>query len=164
MFMETLLNDCSGEILDDGSDSPADPKEMSFLVLRVLIIQASNWLYFWIGSAIVRESDSWVQSPNESFFSLISRLLVSWVKPCKLSAPAWFPPFCGVPRKPTFHCQTRRQLYRPLGWWILTMRYDCFTLTHLTSSLKGDDDLSICCGIQLTFFTNPHICSMDVVI
>ncbi|XP_074517715.1 apolipoprotein B-100 isoform X1 [Sebastes fasciatus] len=36
MFMETLLNDCSGEILDDGSDSPADPKEMSFLVLRVV--------------------------------------------------------------------------------------------------------------------------------
>ncbi|XP_070698840.1 apolipoprotein B-100 [Pempheris klunzingeri] len=35
-FMETLLNDCSGEILDYDSDFPSDPKEMSFLVLRVV--------------------------------------------------------------------------------------------------------------------------------
>lgn len=38
-FMKTLLNDCSGEILDDDYDFPADPKEtssLSFLVLRVL--------------------------------------------------------------------------------------------------------------------------------
>lgn len=36
--METLLNDCSGEILDHDSDFPTDPEEMSFLVLKVLII------------------------------------------------------------------------------------------------------------------------------
>ncbi|XP_060918741.1 apolipoprotein B-100 [Labrus mixtus] len=35
-FMETLLNDCSGEILDNDSDFPADPEELSFLVLRVV--------------------------------------------------------------------------------------------------------------------------------
>ncbi|XP_027134523.1 apolipoprotein B-100 isoform X2 [Larimichthys crocea] len=38
-FMKTLLNDCSGEILDDDYDFPADPKEtssLSFLVLRVV--------------------------------------------------------------------------------------------------------------------------------
>ncbi|XP_034531344.1 apolipoprotein B-100 [Notolabrus celidotus] len=35
-FMETLLNDCSGEILDTFSDFPADPEELSFLVLRVV--------------------------------------------------------------------------------------------------------------------------------
>lgn len=35
-FMETLLNDCSGEILDTESDFPADPEELSFLVLRVI--------------------------------------------------------------------------------------------------------------------------------
>ncbi|XP_044022340.1 apolipoprotein B-100 isoform X2 [Siniperca chuatsi] len=35
-FMETHLNDCSGEILDYDSDFPADPEEMSFLVLRVV--------------------------------------------------------------------------------------------------------------------------------
>ncbi|KAM6969587.1 apolipoprotein B-100 [Tautogolabrus adspersus] len=35
-FMETLLNDCSGEILDKNSDFPADPEELSFLVLRVV--------------------------------------------------------------------------------------------------------------------------------
>uniref|UniRef100_UPI0037E9B8DE apolipoprotein B-100 n=1 Tax=Semicossyphus pulcher TaxID=241346 RepID=UPI0037E9B8DE len=35
-FMETLLNDCSGEILDTDSDSPADPEELSFLVLRLV--------------------------------------------------------------------------------------------------------------------------------
>ncbi|XP_054469273.1 apolipoprotein B-100 isoform X2 [Anoplopoma fimbria] len=35
-FMETLLNDCSGETLDEDSDFPADPKEMVFLVLRVV--------------------------------------------------------------------------------------------------------------------------------
>ncbi|XP_047467540.1 apolipoprotein B-100 [Mugil cephalus] len=35
-FMETLLNDCSGEILDFDSDFPTDPDELSFLVLRVV--------------------------------------------------------------------------------------------------------------------------------
>ncbi|KAM7404104.1 hypothetical protein PAMA_004499 [Pampus argenteus] len=36
-FMETLLNDCSGETdLDFDSDLPTDPNEMSFLVLRVV--------------------------------------------------------------------------------------------------------------------------------
>ncbi|XP_040916458.1 apolipoprotein B-100 [Toxotes jaculatrix] len=35
-FMETLLNDCSGEILDYDTDFPPDPEEMSFLVLRVV--------------------------------------------------------------------------------------------------------------------------------
>ncbi|XP_029316837.1 apolipoprotein B-100 [Cottoperca gobio] len=35
-FMGTLLNDCSGDILDVDSDSPAEPVEMSFLVLRVV--------------------------------------------------------------------------------------------------------------------------------
>ncbi|XP_070776697.1 apolipoprotein B-100 [Enoplosus armatus] len=35
-FMETLLNDCSGESLDYDSDFPPDPEEMSFLVLRVV--------------------------------------------------------------------------------------------------------------------------------
>nr|XP_046268549.1 apolipoprotein B-100 isoform X3 [Scatophagus argus] len=35
-FMETLLNDCSGEILDYDTDSPADPDETAFLVLRVV--------------------------------------------------------------------------------------------------------------------------------
>ncbi|XP_018553179.1 apolipoprotein B-100 [Lates calcarifer] len=35
-FMETLLNDCSGEILDHDSDFPTDPEEMSFLVLKVV--------------------------------------------------------------------------------------------------------------------------------
>lgn len=34
-FMELLLNDCSGEAVDDGSDVPPDPDEMSFLALRV---------------------------------------------------------------------------------------------------------------------------------
>lgn len=34
-FMETLLNDCSREILDGDSDFP--PEEQSFLVLKVLI-------------------------------------------------------------------------------------------------------------------------------
>lgn len=48
-FMETLLNDCSGEIPDNDSDFPPYPEEMSFLVLRVLIInQLSQLLYFWI--------------------------------------------------------------------------------------------------------------------
>lgn len=36
-FMETLLNDCSGEIPDDSSDFPPDPHETVFLVLRVMI-------------------------------------------------------------------------------------------------------------------------------
>ncbi|XP_035465790.2 apolipoprotein B-100 isoform X2 [Scophthalmus maximus] len=35
-FMETLLNDCSGETLDDDSDILTDPNERSFLVLRVV--------------------------------------------------------------------------------------------------------------------------------
>ncbi|KAM6917506.1 apolipoprotein B-100 isoform 1-T1 [Lycodopsis pacificus] len=35
-FMETLLNDCLGETLDEDSDSPADPKEIAFLVLKVV--------------------------------------------------------------------------------------------------------------------------------
>ncbi|XP_041668257.1 apolipoprotein B-100 [Cheilinus undulatus] len=35
-FMEMLLNDCSGEIRDIDSDFPADPEELSFLVLRVV--------------------------------------------------------------------------------------------------------------------------------
>uniref|UniRef100_A0A8C2XEB4 Apolipoprotein B n=1 Tax=Cyclopterus lumpus TaxID=8103 RepID=A0A8C2XEB4_CYCLU len=35
-FMETLLNDCLGETLDDDSDFPADPKEIAFLVLKVV--------------------------------------------------------------------------------------------------------------------------------
>lgn len=37
-FMETLLNDCSGETLDDDSDILTDPNERSFLVLRVMKI------------------------------------------------------------------------------------------------------------------------------
>lgn len=43
-FMETLLNDCSGEGLDNDSDFPIDPDELSLLVLRVLITQTSNIL------------------------------------------------------------------------------------------------------------------------
>ncbi|XP_062253526.1 apolipoprotein B-100 isoform X1 [Platichthys flesus] len=35
-FMETLLKDCSGEILDDNHEFPTDPDEMSFLVLKVV--------------------------------------------------------------------------------------------------------------------------------
>ncbi|KAM3595280.1 uncharacterized protein V6R79_021014 [Siganus canaliculatus] len=35
-FMETLLNDCSGEIPEYDSDTPPDPEELSFLVLRVV--------------------------------------------------------------------------------------------------------------------------------
>ncbi|XP_056282270.1 apolipoprotein B-100 isoform X4 [Pseudoliparis swirei] len=35
-FMETLLNDCSGETLDEDSEFPADPKEIPFLVLKVV--------------------------------------------------------------------------------------------------------------------------------
>ncbi|XP_041827365.1 apolipoprotein B-100 [Melanotaenia boesemani] len=35
-FMEMLLNDCSEDIRDIESDFPPDPKEMSFLVLRVV--------------------------------------------------------------------------------------------------------------------------------
>uniref|UniRef100_A0A8D0D7V1 Apolipoprotein B n=1 Tax=Sander lucioperca TaxID=283035 RepID=A0A8D0D7V1_SANLU len=35
-FMETLLNDCTGEIFDDDSDFPTDPEDMPFLVLRVV--------------------------------------------------------------------------------------------------------------------------------
>ncbi|XP_074548675.1 apolipoprotein B-100 [Halichoeres trimaculatus] len=35
-FMEMLLNDCSGEVLDTESDFPADPEELSFLILRVI--------------------------------------------------------------------------------------------------------------------------------
>ncbi|KAG8013422.1 hypothetical protein GBF38_021773, partial [Nibea albiflora] len=35
-FMKTLLNDCSEKILDNDYDFPADPKETSFLVLRVV--------------------------------------------------------------------------------------------------------------------------------
>ncbi|KAG7510147.1 apolipoprotein B-100 [Solea senegalensis] len=35
-FMEMLLNDCSGERTNSDSDSPTDPHEMSFLVLRVV--------------------------------------------------------------------------------------------------------------------------------
>ncbi|XP_039641503.1 apolipoprotein B-100 isoform X5 [Perca fluviatilis] len=35
-FMETLLNDCTGEIFDNDSDFPTDPEDMSFLVLRVV--------------------------------------------------------------------------------------------------------------------------------
>ncbi|XP_069573561.1 apolipoprotein B-100-like [Brachyistius frenatus] len=34
--METLLNDCSGEVQDIDSDIATDPEEMSFLVLRVV--------------------------------------------------------------------------------------------------------------------------------
>lgn len=60
-FMETLLNDCSGESLDDNSDFPTDPKEMSFLVLKVLIIiQASK--------CQVRKSGSGGQSPKLILF------------------------------------------------------------------------------------------------
>lgn len=36
-FMETLLNNCSGQNNDDDSDFASDPDELSFLVLRVLI-------------------------------------------------------------------------------------------------------------------------------
>ncbi|XP_042356872.1 apolipoprotein B-100 isoform X2 [Plectropomus leopardus] len=36
VFMETLLNDCSEDILDDDSDFPSDPRKMSFLVLRIV--------------------------------------------------------------------------------------------------------------------------------
>ncbi|XP_068451587.1 apolipoprotein B-100 [Clinocottus analis] len=35
-FMETLLNDCSEEILAKDSDFPADPEEIAFLVLKVV--------------------------------------------------------------------------------------------------------------------------------
>ncbi|XP_068195408.1 LOW QUALITY PROTEIN: apolipoprotein B-100 [Antennarius striatus] len=35
-FMETLLNDCSGQILDHDSDAPPDSEDVSFLVLRVV--------------------------------------------------------------------------------------------------------------------------------
>ncbi|XP_068573744.1 apolipoprotein B-100 isoform X2 [Cebidichthys violaceus] len=35
-FMETLLNDCLGETLDEDSEFPADPKETVFLVLKVV--------------------------------------------------------------------------------------------------------------------------------
>lgn len=34
-FMEMLLNDCSEEVQNSDSDSPPDPKEVAFLVLRV---------------------------------------------------------------------------------------------------------------------------------
>lgn len=64
--------------------------------------------------------------------SLPSRLLVSWVKPCKLSAPDWLTPFCRVLRQNTFHYQTKRQPYRPLGWWISPMRYNYFMYTVVT--------------------------------
>lgn len=50
-FMETLLNDCSGEIPDGSSDFPPDPHETVFLVLRVLITNLSViyyiLLHFW---------------------------------------------------------------------------------------------------------------------
>lgn len=39
-FMKTLLNDCSGEGLDNDSDVPIDHDEMSFLVLRVVGVMA----------------------------------------------------------------------------------------------------------------------------
>uniref|UniRef100_A0A3B3IC86 Apolipoprotein Ba n=1 Tax=Oryzias latipes TaxID=8090 RepID=A0A3B3IC86_ORYLA len=39
-FMEQLLNDCSKEIPDTASDFSPDPKEMSFLVLRVVGVMA----------------------------------------------------------------------------------------------------------------------------
>ncbi|XP_051252201.1 apolipoprotein B-100 [Dicentrarchus labrax] len=35
-FMETLLNDCSGEIVDTDPEFPTDPEERSFLILRVV--------------------------------------------------------------------------------------------------------------------------------
>ncbi|XP_061600428.1 apolipoprotein B-100 [Cololabis saira] len=35
-FMKTLLNDCSNEVQETDSDSPPDPKEVSFLVLKVI--------------------------------------------------------------------------------------------------------------------------------
>lgn len=48
-FMETLLNDCSGEVPDNDSDLPSEPEEMNFLVLKVLRInQVSQLLYSWI--------------------------------------------------------------------------------------------------------------------
>ncbi|KAM8915788.1 apolipoprotein B-100 isoform 2-T3 [Spinachia spinachia] len=35
-FMETLLNDCMDETFNEDSDKPSDPKEITFLVLRVV--------------------------------------------------------------------------------------------------------------------------------
>ncbi|KAF6724379.1 Apolipoprotein B-100, partial [Oryzias melastigma] len=39
-FMELLLNDCSEEVPDTDSDFPPDPKEVSFLTLRVIGVMA----------------------------------------------------------------------------------------------------------------------------
>lgn len=157
-FMETLLNDCSGEIPDNDSDFPPYPEEMSFLVLRVLIInQLSQLLYFWILWWVSSCQGIWLRGAvfqsNTLFF--ISRLLVSWVKPYKLSAPAWFPLFCGVLRKQIFHYQTKRLLYRPLGWWISMMRYNYFTHICYTLSLYSDGNTlyTLC----LPILTYTHI-------
>lgn len=41
-FMETIMDDCSGESLHVNSDFPSNPDETTFLVLRVLT--AVSWV------------------------------------------------------------------------------------------------------------------------
>lgn len=103
-FMETILDDCSGENLHVDSDFPSNPGETTFLALRVLT--AVSWVSLYADDD---GCDDGVKLSSADVF----RWWESWERPCRLPTPAWSPHSCDAPGEKIFHCPIRRQLYRP---------------------------------------------------
>lgn len=63
-FMELLLNSCSEEVQNSDSDSPPDPKEVVFLVLRVLKTTQTSHRRFKFPIVCQNISLKWLFSPD----------------------------------------------------------------------------------------------------